>query len=76
MIPHLPNKRHQSPSRVLEKVKGLLHGGDYNPDPWRRYPEIIEGDYRLMKLTHFNTFTLNIFGWSAIEPDEGHYTFD
>lgn len=22
------------------KVNGLLHGGDYNPDQWLKYPEV------------------------------------
>ncbi|AWB43770.1 beta-galactosidase [Paenibacillus sp. CAA11] len=56
-------------------VTGLLHGGDYNPDQWLSYPEIIEEDYRLMKLANCNTFTLNVFGWSAVEPEEGRYEF-
>ncbi|MFB5267735.1 beta-galactosidase [Paenibacillus enshidis] len=56
-------------------VTGLLHGGDYNPDQWLDYPEIIQEDYRLMKLANCNAFTLNIFGWSAIEPEEGRYEF-
>lgn len=60
---------------VHKKVKGFLHGGDYNPDQWLRYPNIIKEDYRLMKLAHCNTFSLNIFGWSAIEPEEGRYDF-
>ena len=27
---------------VNEKVKGFLHGGDYNPDQWLDYPEILK----------------------------------
>lgn len=60
---------------IHERVKGFMHGGDYNPDQWLRYPEIIQEDYRLMKLANCNTFSLNIFGWSAIEPEEGVYNF-
>ncbi|MUG66170.1 beta-galactosidase [Paenibacillus campinasensis] len=56
-------------------VTGLLHGGDYNPDQWLAYPDIIQEDYRLMKLANCNAFTLNVFGWSAIEPEEGRYEF-
>lgn len=55
--------------------KDFLHGGDYNPDQWLDCPEIIQEDYRLMKLAGCNTFSLNIFGWSAIEPKEGEYDF-
>ncbi|WP_308807703.1 beta-galactosidase [Alkalicoccobacillus plakortidis] len=60
---------------IHENVKGFLHGGDYNPDQWLHMPEIIEEDYRLMKLANTNTFSLNIFGWSAIERTEGEFDF-
>jgi len=54
----------------------MLHGGDYNPDQWLDYPHIIDEDFRLMKLASANTFSVNIFGWSAIEPEEGVYRFE
>ncbi|MDQ0206908.1 beta-galactosidase [Alkalicoccobacillus murimartini] len=60
---------------VHKNVKGFMHGGDYNPDQWLHMPEVIEEDYRLMKLANTNTFSLNIFGWSAIERTEGEFTF-
>lgn len=60
----------------LDKIKGFLHGGDYNPDQWLKYPEILKEDVRLMKIAHCNTVSINIFGWSAIEPEEGKYTFE
>ena len=56
--------------------KEFLHGGDYNPDQWLEYPEIIKEDVRLMKLAHINCAAINIFGWSAIEPEEGKYEFE
>ncbi|GKX65788.1 beta-galactosidase [Inconstantimicrobium mannanitabidum] len=58
------------------KIKGLLHGGDYNPDQWLDYPEILKEDVRLLKLANCNCVSINIFGWSAIEPEEGRYTFE
>ena len=58
------------------KVKGLLHGGDYNPDQWLKYPEVLKEDVRLLKLANCNCVSINIFGWSAIEPEEGKYTFE
>ncbi|TSB48471.1 beta-galactosidase [Alkalicoccobacillus porphyridii] len=60
---------------IHKNVKGFMHGGDYNPDQWQHMPEIIEQDYRLMKLAHTNTFSINIFGWSAIEKTEGQFDF-
>ena len=29
-----------------------------------------------MKLAHTNTFSVGIFSWSALEPEEGVYTFE
>ena len=36
---------------VNEKVKGFLHGGDYNPDQWLDYPEVLKEDVRLIKIS-------------------------
>lgn len=61
---------------IHPRVKGLLHGGDYNPDQWLDSPDVIDEDFRLMELAHANTFSVNIFGWSAIEPKEGVYRLE
>ncbi|GIO44897.1 beta-galactosidase [Paenibacillus apis] len=61
---------------IHPRVKGLLHGGDYNPDQWLDSPDVINEDFLLMELAHANTFSVNIFGWSAIEPEEGVYRFE
>ncbi|MBB6730088.1 beta-galactosidase [Cohnella zeiphila] len=49
-------------------------GGDYNPEQWPA--ETLERDVALMKEAGVNTVTLNVFGWAAIEPEEGRYDFD
>ncbi len=54
----------------------ILHGGDYNPDQWQHAPEVIEEDFRLIKLAGCNTFSLGIFSWTSYEPEEGRFTFD
>jgi beta-galactosidase len=59
-----------------ENEKRLLHGGDYNPDQWLKYPEILADDIKFMKQVNANTFSVGIFGWSAIEPQEGVFTFE
>lgn len=53
----------------------LLHGGDYNPDQWLDYPEILNQDIDAMQKAHLNTVTLGVFAWDALEPTEGHYEF-
>jgi beta-galactosidase len=63
-------------SALISKVIGLLHGGDYNPDQWLKYPEVLKEDVRLLKLANCNCVSINIFGWAAIEPEEGKYTFE
>ena len=54
----------------------MLHGGDYNPDQWLDYPEILEADLKLMKLAHTNAFSVGIFAWAALEPEEGVFKFE
>ena len=33
---------------LTPKFPKLLHGGDYNPEQWLRYPEILKQDVELM----------------------------
>ncbi|MGL5315474.1 MAG: beta-galactosidase [Peptostreptococcaceae bacterium] len=58
------------------KEKRLLHGGDYNPDQWLDYPDILKEDMKLMNLANANTMTVGIFAWSALEPTEGNFNFE
>lgn len=60
---------------INENFKHMLHGGDYNPDQWQTYPEILEEDMRLMKLANCNEMTVGIFAWAALEPEEGKFDF-
>ncbi len=53
----------------------LLHGADYNPEQWRRTPEIWDEDMRLFKLANMNEMSMNIFSWDTVEPEEGVYDF-
>ena len=45
----------------------LLHGGDYNPEQWLEYPEILEQDLAYFKKAKINEVSLGIFSghsWS------------
>lgn len=53
----------------------MLHGGDYNPEQWLEYPEILEEDIIRLKEAHCNTVTLGVFSWAFLEPAEGEYHF-
>lgn len=59
---------------VNPRYPTLWHGGDYNPDQWPA--ATFDEDLRLMDLAHCDTFTLGVFSWSALEPQEGRFTFD
>ena len=53
----------------------ILHGGDYNPEQWLEYPEVLEEDLICMKKAGVNCVTLGIFAWSVLEPEDGVYEF-
>ena len=53
----------------------MLHGGDYNPDQWQKYPEILKEDMRLFKLANCNEASVGIFSWAMLEPEEGTFDF-
>ena len=55
--------------RVYDKVEGLLHGGDYNPEQWLDHPEILKEDIQFMKQAGINCVTLGVFSWSTYEPE-------
>lgn len=61
---------------VIKGWQHIIHGADYNPDQWLKYPEILEEDMRLMKLAGMNSASVGIFAWKALEPEEGVYTFE
>jgi len=61
---------------INEKLTHFYHGGDYNPDQWLKYPEILKEDIRLMKLAKCNVMSIGIFSWVTLEPEEGVFNFD
>lgn len=60
--------------KILD-MSGFAHGGDYNPEQWLDYPEILKEDIRLMKKAHVNLVSVGIFSWAKLEPEEGKYDF-
>lgn len=60
----------------IKKFTKMLHGGDYNPDQWLDYPDILKQDIELMKKAHVNCVSLGIFAWATLEPEEGVYNFE
>ena len=59
------------------KIQNVMwHGGDYNPDQWRDEPGVIDEDFRLFEKARINSASVGIFAWTALEPEEGRFTFD
>lgn len=65
-----------SGKKYVTKVKKFLHGGDYNPEQWLNRPDVLADDLKFMKLAHANAFSVGIFSWAALEPEEGKYNFE
>ena len=61
---------------IYSKIPSMLHGADYNPDQWQHYPNVLDEDTRLMKLAKCNVMSVGIFAWTALEPEEGIFTFE
>jgi beta-galactosidase len=61
---------------ISGKLPVMMHGADYNPDQWLDRPDILEEDLRLMKLANTNVMAVGIFAWSALEPEEGVWTWE
>lgn len=53
----------------------LLHGADYNPEQWLDEPGVLQEDIRLMQQASCNVMAVGIFAWSALEREEGVFTF-
>lgn len=60
---------------LSSKISGLLHGADYNPEQWLESPDVLIRDVEMMKEARCNVMSVGIFSWSALEPEEGHFTF-
>ncbi len=56
------------------KPSRIYHGGDYNPEQWPETEWNV--DIRLMRAAGINLVTLPVFGWQALNPAEGVFTFD
>ena len=61
---------------IVPRIPRILHGADYNPDQWLAYPAVLDADMKLMREASINSASVGIFAWTALEPEEGRYTFD
>lgn len=59
-----------------KKLGAIVHGGDYNPEQWLEYPDILKKDIEYMKQAGINEATLGVFSWAMYEPREGEFHLD
>ena len=62
--------------KQISSAHKLFHGADYNPDQWLAYPEILKEDIEMMKASHSNAFSIGMFSWATLEPEEGRFEFE
>jgi beta-galactosidase len=60
---------------IIPGLPRMIHGADYNPDQWLDRPEIIDADFRLAREAKMNSFSIGIFAWAALEPEDGRFEF-
>ncbi len=58
---------------IIPSAPRILHGGDWNPDQWLHVPGTLEEDFALMEKAGCNTFSVGIFAWATLEPEEGRF---
>ena len=46
---------------LFPQLKGIMHGGDYNPEQWLDRPDILEKDIEMMKKAGINEATKGVF---------------
>ncbi|MGN0688700.1 MAG: beta-galactosidase [Oscillospiraceae bacterium] len=63
-------------SAATPKFPFILHGGDYNPEQWKDYPDILEKDIELFKKANINCVSLGIFSWANLEPKKDCFDFE
>lgn len=59
---------------ALTGERGILYGGDYNPEQWT--PEVWREDVALMREAGVNLVTVGVFSWAVLEPSPGDFRWD
>ncbi|MGW0199133.1 beta-galactosidase [Nonomuraea sp. NPDC003201] len=60
-------------THTLTAGRGLLFGGDYNPEQWPEH--VWAEDVELMRAAGVNLVTVGVFSWARIEPEPGKRDF-
>ncbi len=56
---------------TLVRERGLLYGGDYNPEQWPA--DVWAQDVALMSAAGVNLVTVGVFSWGRLEPQPGEW---
>ncbi|MFJ6678343.1 beta-galactosidase [Microbacterium sp. NPDC091382] len=67
------NSAPDSAFAALTAERGILFGGDYNPEQWPR--DVWREDVELMQRAGVNLVTVGVFSWAEIEPTPGAREF-
>lgn len=59
---------------IIKDLPHIVHGGDYNPEQWMDI-NIWREDMRIAQKAGINSLSIGIFSWTALEPEEGRFTF-
>ena len=59
---------------ALTRARGILYGGDYNPEQWP--PHVWREDVALMRAAGVNLVTVGVFSWAMLEPRPDELRWD
>lgn len=62
------------PFEALTRDRGILYGGDYNPEQWP--PHVWREDVALMREAGVTLVTVGVFSWATLEPSPGDLRWD
>jgi len=72
--PDTPRRNARNAFSTLVRERGLLYGGDYNPEQWPA--EVWPEDVALMSAAGVNLVTVGVFSWGRLEPQPGEWNLD
>ena len=58
---------------ILATLTKAPYGGDWNPEQWDK--DVVLEDIKLFREAGIDIVTINVFGWTKDQPEEGRYDF-
>ena len=56
---------------ILATLTKAPYGGDWNPEQWDK--DVVLEDIKLFRQAGIDIVTINVFGWTKDQPEEGRY---